>query len=167
MKVYQYDRKYKRDKFTCGKKPIDNYIQRSVTKEVLSGACTCFVILDDEEQEVLGYYTLATESISKKDAPERIQKKIRYPYIPVILLGRLAVHTDQMGNGIGKFLLANALSRSVEVVKDHIGAVAVVVDPIDQEAMAFYSKFGFTLLPDGGRMFMTIRNIVSALASSK
>ncbi len=72
-----------------------------------------------------------------------------------------------MGNGIGKFLLANALSKSVEVVKDHIGAVAVVVDPIDQEAMAFYSKFGFTLLPDGGRMFMTIRNIVSALASSK
>lgn len=166
MDIFPYNRSYKRDKFTCGKKPLDNYILRNATKDVNSGASTCFVILDKEEKEVLGYYTLSTESIPKADAPVKVQREIKYPYIPVILLGRLAVHNNLKGQGYGKFLLADALRRSAQVAKDHIGAAAVVVDPIDKDSLAFYSKFGFTLLPDGGRMFMTISKIENVIAIS-
>lgn len=47
--------------------------------------------------------------------------------------------------------------------KEHIGAVAVIVVPIDEEAILYYSKYGFTMLPDSGRMFMSITKIEEAL----
>ena len=60
-------------------------------------------------------------------------------------------------------MLIEALKRSVKVAKEQIGAVAVIVDPIDEEAISYYAKYGFTMLPDNGRMFMSIRKIEDAL----
>jgi len=129
-----------------------------VTKDVNAGVCTCFVIVNDENC-VIGYYTLSTESIPKSDAPIEFLKKIKYQYIPVILLGRLAIDKNEFGKGYGKFLLIDSLKRSLDVAKNQIGAVAVIVDPIDEEAINFYSKYGFILLPSSGRMFMSMKKI--------
>ena len=164
MEIVPYNRKYRRENFDCGKDSLNNYILRNVSKDVRSGACTCFVILQDEDQ-VTAYYTLTAESIPKRDAPDKFQKKTTYEYIPVILLGRLAVDKSQMGKGYGKLLLIDALQRSLEVTTNQIGAVAVIVDPIDEEAIAFYSKYGFILLPTSGRMFMSMNKIKSAFNS--
>lgn len=161
MKIYKYDRQFKRDKFDCGKESLNNYIQRNATKDVKSGACTCFIIKNDN-QEVIGYYTLSTESIPIEDVPPEFQKKIKYQYVPVILLGRLAIDKNHFGKGFGKLLLVNSLKRSLGVAKNHVGAVAVIVDPIDEEAKQYYSKYGFTLLPDSGRMFMSMKTIENA-----
>lgn len=161
MKTIPYDRKYNRKNFSCGKTPLDNYILKNATKDVKAGACTCFVILNDKE-EVVGYYTLSTESIPKEEASKEFQKTIKYDSIPVILLGRLARDNSVKGQGYGRFMLVEALKRSVQVAKEHIGAVAVIVDPIDQEAISYYAKYGFTMLPDSGRMFMSIKKIEEA-----
>ena len=163
MKVLKYERKYKRDTFDCGKESLNNYIQRNVTKDVKNGTCTCFVINNDDE-EVIGYYTLSTESIPIEEAPLQFQKKIKYQYIPVILLGRLAIDKNHFGKGLGKFLLVNSLKRSLDVAINHVGAVAVIVDPIDQEATKYYLKYGFIELPDSGRMFMSMKAIGNAFA---
>ena len=64
-------------------------------------------------------------------------------------------------------MLINALKQSLDVAKNQIGAVAVVVDPIDGEAVAFYTKYGFTLLPNSGRMFMTMNKIETAFHQRK
>ena len=162
IQTYPYERRFNRKKFACGKTQLDNYILRNVTKDVKAGACTCFVIINEDE-EVKAYYTLSTESIPKEDAPSEYAKSIKYENIPVILLGRLAVDQSVRGQGFGKFMLIEALKRSAKVAKEHIGAVAVIVDPIDEDAIAFYSKYGFTMLPDSGRMFMSIKKIEEAL----
>ena len=161
MEIYKYDRKFKRDKFDCGKESLNNYIRRNATKDVKSGACTCFIIKNDD-LEVIGYYTLSTESIPIEEAPPEFHKKIKYQYVPVILLGRLAVDRNHFEKGFGKLLLVNPLKRSFEVAKNHVGAVAVIVDPMDEKAEQFYSKYGFTLLPDSGRMFMSMKTIENA-----
>lgn len=161
MKIHKYERKYKRDKFDCGKEPLNNYIQRNATKDVKNGTCTCFIIKNDEE-EVIGYYTLSTESIPLEDAPPEFRKKIKYQYVPVILLGRLAIDKNHFGKGFGKLLLVNSLKRSLDVATNHVGAVAVIVDPIDEEAQEYYLKYGFTLLQDSGRMFMSMKTIRNA-----
>ena len=166
MEIHPYNRQFKRENFDCGKTPLNNYILRNVTNDIKSGACTCFVILNDKH-EVIGYYTLSSESISNDHAPEEFQKKINYPYIPVILLGRLAIDKNEFGNGYGKLLLVDSLKRSLTVAKNHIGAVAVIVDPIDDEAIAFYSKYGFVMLPISGRMFMSMKKIESAFKKSE
>ena len=162
MQTVPYNRKYNRKNFSCGKPPLDNYILKNATKDVKAGACTCFVMVNEQE-EVVAYYTLSTESIPKEDAPSEFQKTIKYESIPVILLGTLARDKSVKGQGYGRFMLIEALKRSVSVAKEHIGAVAVIVDPIDEEAISYYSKYGFAMLPDSGRMFMSIKKIEEAL----
>ena len=43
--------------------------------------------------------------------------------------------------------------------KKEIGSMAVIVDPIDEQAVQFYQKFGFILL-DSGKMFLAMKTIV-------
>lgn len=163
MRIIPYHRNFGRDHFCCGKPSLDNYILRNVSKDIRSGACTCFVILDSQER-VIAYYTLSTDSIPLDDAPEVLKKKINYPHIPVILLGRLAVHQEYAGNGLGKLMIVDALKRSLQAAKEQIGSAAVIVDPIDTEAERFYLKYGFTKIPDSGKMFMTMRKIEKAFS---
>lgn len=55
-------------------------------------------------------------------------------------------------------LLVDALSRSYEISKS-IGSFALVVDPLDDEAEKFYTKYAFILLPDSQKMFLSIKTI--------
>lgn len=166
FKTCPYERRFNREDFCCGKDPLDNYILRNATNDVAAGTCTCFVIVNHADV-VLAYHTLSTQSIRKEKAPAEYLKSIKYENIPVILLGSLAVDRTIQGQGYGKFLLIEALKKSVKVAKEHIGAVAVIVDPIDENAVDYYAKYGFTMLPDSGRMFMSIKKIEEALQLSK
>ena len=38
--------------------------------------------------------------------------------------------------------------------------MAVVVDPINKNAVDFYAKYGFILLPDSGKMFISMKTIL-------
>jgi predicted GNAT family N-acyltransferase len=78
-------------------------------------------------------------------------------------LGRLARDISQKGNGIGEILLIDALKRSYEISSNAIGAMAVVIDPINQKVEDFYLKYGFEKLPDSGKLFLhmdTIKKIM-------
>lgn len=66
----------------------------------------------------------------------------RYAQLPVTLLGRLAVDRSVGGQGIGEFLLVDALSRSLEAAQ-LIAAMAVIVDAKDGRAASFYRHFDF------------------------
>ncbi|WP_341841204.1 GNAT family N-acetyltransferase [Chitinophaga caseinilytica] len=81
-----------------------------------------------------------------------------YSDLPVTLLGRLAVDKTCQGQRIGELLLIDALFRSYENSKI-IGSIAVVVDPLDEDAVGFYKKYGFVTLPDSGKMFMPMKMI--------
>ena len=83
-----------------------------------------------------------------------------YKDLPMILLGRLAVAESQKGNGLGELLLVDALKRSYDISSSEIGAIAVVVDPIN-DSETFYEKYGFTKLPDSGKMFLPMTTIAS------
>ncbi len=41
--------------------------------------------------------------------------------------------------------------------------MAVIVDPIDKDAVKFYMKYGFILLPDSAKMFISIETIAELL----
>ena len=78
--------------------------------------------------------------------PERISKGLAKHPIPVILLARLAVDKDEEGTGLGKALLEDALTRIAQAA-DIVGARAVLVHAIDDEARSFYQHFEFEPSP--------------------
>ena len=79
--------------------------------------------------------------------------------VPVVLLGRLAVHHGMQGHGLGTFLLIDALRR-VQPIAEHIGVRAIEVDAIDDSARSFYMKFGFNpLLDDPRHLYLSMQVI--------
>lgn len=160
LKLSLLDKSHDRTGFNCGNKLLDNYIKQQVNQDVKKKLSVCFV-LTDKSNIVKGYYTLSNSSISQSDIPEKISKKLpsSYTNIPVTLLGRLAVDKSILGKGQGEYLLMDALKECYRVSKKTIGSFAVVVDPIDNEAISFYKKYDFIMLPGSGKMFLSMNTI--------
>jgi len=57
----------------------------------------------------------------------------------------LAVNSEHQGQGLGSILLLDAFNR-IDSIADELGVWAIVVDPIDDAAQAFYHHFGFESL---------------------
>lgn len=62
------------------------------------------------------------------------------------MLARLAIDKDERGTGLGKALLRDALRRIAQAA-DIVGARAVLVHAIDEQAKKFYEHFDFEPSP--------------------
>lgn len=160
MKVVLLESKlHSRSKFSCEEDSLTEYIKTRASQDVKKGLAACFVVLNDQS-EVIGYYTLTSESLDRNSIPEKYKKKVPGNYnAPVTLLGRLARDISQKGTDIGEYLLMDALYRSYTISKESIGSMAVVVDPLSDYAISFYEKYGFELIPDSGKMFIPMNTI--------
>ncbi len=145
LRVIPLDAIHHRTLFNCGSEPLDRYLQQQVTQDIRRRVTACFVALTSEHI-VAGYYTLAATTVPLTGLPSGIVKKLpRYPLLPAVRMGRLAVDQNFKGLGLGGALLADALNRSF--VSD-IAAYAMLVDAKDDKAAAFYKHHGFVPLPD-------------------
>lgn len=151
---------HKKQLFDCGKEILNTYFRKQAKQDVKRKISACFV-LSDENEVVIGFYTLSNDSIPLEELPKQIKNKLPKAYltIPITLLGRLAIDSKFKGQGYGELLLIDALRRSYDVSNESIGSIAVVVDPLDLEAIAFYEKYGFILLPNSGKMFISMTTI--------
>ncbi|MEM1321466.1 MAG: GNAT family N-acetyltransferase [Bacteroidota bacterium] len=145
--------------FSCGHPALDHYLQKQAKQDIKRKLSACFV-LSNPDKTIAGFYTLSNAGIPRTSIPEEIRKKLPRSYnnLPVTLLGRLAVSESSKGQGIGKLLLIDAFKRSY-IVSETIGSMAVIVDPIDENAVRFYEKFGFVRLPDSGKLFLPMKTI--------
>lgn len=153
------EKKYDKTRFSCGYDLLDNYLKKQARQDIDRDLSACFVLVD-ESNTIKGYYTLSANSIKRDEFSEDLVKKLppSYVEIPTILLGRLAIDESVKGNGWGELILMDALNRSLSIAVS-LGTVAVVVDPIDEKAQAFYSKYGFILLPGSGKMILPMKTI--------
>jgi len=159
VKIQLLEKTHIRRNFTCEEESLTDYIRKQVNQDIRKRLATCFVVTDDK-QNVIGYYTLTCESLGKDLIPDKFLKQIPQNYnAPVILLGRLARDISKKGTGLGEYLLLDALFRSYRLSKESIGAMAVIVDPFNDKAFNFYSKYGFELLPDSEKMFIPMKVI--------
>ncbi|MCF6357449.1 MAG: GNAT family N-acetyltransferase [Draconibacterium sp.] len=150
-----------RNKFSCGKELLDNYFWKQAKQDVKRKHSACFVLSDIEVDNIKGYYTISSSSISNDLIPNSFRRKLPKSYlsIPTILLGRLAIDVYYQSQGLGKVLLIDALKRCFDI-SDSVGAFAVIVDPIDYSAELFYKKYGFIKLPDSNKMFLPMKTII-------
>jgi predicted N-acetyltransferase YhbS len=95
----------------------------------------------------------------------RIAKGLAKHPIGVILLARLAVDLSERGAGLGKALLVDGLMRALTAA-DAIGARAILVHAIDEEAASFYKKFGFEPSPlDPKQLMLLMKDLRATLKS--
>ena len=137
---------------------LNRYLKEQASQDIRRKLTLCFVT-SDSDHRVTGYYTLSNASIPRDQLPPAIARKLGYKDVPVTLLGRLARDTTMKGSGHGEDLLMDALFRSYFAAKESSGSVAVITDPIDKDAMKFYSRYGFLRLEGSGRMFIMMATI--------
>ncbi|MEG3146370.1 GNAT family N-acetyltransferase [Sphingomonas sp. RT2P30] len=137
--------KQDRAAFVSGSAALDRYFRERISQDVRRRVASCFVALDDSDA-VAGFYTIAATSLVLDQlSPDQAAKLPRYPVVPAVLLGRLAVATAHQGKRLGGALLADALLRAT---RSEVMAYAMIVDAKDEAAARFYAHHGFVRLGD-------------------
>ncbi|MFC3873678.1 GNAT family N-acetyltransferase [Neisseria musculi] len=134
-----------RQTFCSLSEPLNRYFHTQVSQDIKRRIAACFTAVTSDGSTA-GYYTLASASVALDKLPPHTAKKLpRYPSVPAVLLGRLAVDKNHGGRGLGGMLLADALLRCARA---EIAAFALIVEAKDETAAAFYRHFGFTAFAD-------------------
>jgi len=152
------------DDFDCGKQPLDQWLKtRALANE--GRASRTYVVTasaDPDRGKVIAYYTLASGAVSLTEVPRRYRQSLPNP-VGVMLLGRLAVDRHHNGRGIGAALLRRAFQQTLQVAAI-AGIRALVVHAIDEEAAAFYARYGFQRFPPATlTLFIATETIADAL----
>jgi GNAT superfamily N-acetyltransferase len=152
--------RHDRTAFSCGNESLDRYLQQQANQDARRNLAAVFVTCTEGTNTVVGYYTLSAFAVLPRELPDHLLRRLpRYDRLPAILLGRLAVDRRQHGQRLGQRLLLDALLRCRDE-SARIGALAVVLDAIDSNALGFYEHFGFQLLVDhANRLYLPMATI--------
>ena len=129
--------------FDCGEPSLNDWLKRRAAGNQASGASRTYVVGVDDA--VIGYYCLAAGAIGHADAPGALRRNRPDP-IPVMVLGRLAIHKDHHQAGLGTALLRDALTRTLQAA-EIAGVAALLVHAISEDAKRFYRSRGFVESP--------------------
>ena len=156
--------------FSCGTIRLENFLKRTARKHQAGDFTRVWVATELGSAGILGCYALNAHALEGDDLPADLTKKApRFGSIPAVYLSMIAVDRGHQGRGLGRILLADALSRAAAVA-DQVGLKAVVLDVIDdggpeimERRRAFYADMGFRPLSSRpARMFISIATVRSA-----
>jgi GNAT superfamily N-acetyltransferase len=146
--------------FRCGEDSLDEWLKRRALKNQESGASRTYVVC--AERKVVGYYCLAAGSVENAVSPPRVRRNMP-SNIPVMVIGRLAVHRDWHGRGLGRDLVRDALLRTLNAA-EIAGIRAVLVHALSDPVRVFYAGCGFRPSPTNPMTLMaTLADVNKAL----
>ena len=133
--------KHDRSKFDSGEAALDRYFQTQVTQDIRRRITNCFVVVEAATGVVTAYYTLSAASIPLVELPLDEAKRLpRYPSIPAVRIGRLAVDRRFQRRGLAEPMLMNAVHRTMQ---DAAAAFTLLVDAKSDSVVSFYERYGF------------------------
>jgi GNAT superfamily N-acetyltransferase len=139
--------RHNRGAFESGSAQLDVWLRQTAQQHQNKGISKTFVaVTDDAPSRILGFYALTVCEVVAQDLPEDLATKLPRR-VPGIRLGRLAVDRSMQGRRLGELLLVDAIKRA-KLVLEHVGVHALFVDAKDDQAAAFYRKYGFRPLPN-------------------
>jgi ribosomal protein S18 acetylase RimI-like enzyme len=149
---------HERTAFRCGAEALDRYFQTQVTQDIRRHLANCFVAVEAATGTIVGFYTIAAASIPTHDLPPEVTKRLpRYPSLPAVRIGRLAVDQRFHGRKLGAALLADAADRALGA---SAASFTLLVDAKNDEAVAFYEHHGFLRLVSRPRtLFLPLATI--------
>ena len=139
--------------FSCGVELIDDWVQKHAIKAEKHGTAVVYVSYCDGKPA--GFYSLSPFSIQRAEVAGGWLKRNVPKQIPAILLGMLAVDKNYQGQGLGAQLLKDAVIRALSAA-EIVGGRALLVEPVDEVAAAFYTKYGFERLKGSPYLFVRL-----------
>ena len=131
---------HERGDFDCGVEDLNRFLKQYAFQNQKKHFVRTYVGLHNGK--IIGYYSLAFGAVKQDIVPESLTKGMGRYQLPAIILGRLAVHKDYQGKKIGIGLLKDAVLRAKQA--EQIGGLRVIiVHAKDDDAKAFYMKYGF------------------------
>lgn len=147
MQIVPLTGSHNRQEFGSGRQELNDWSQRVARQHQEKGLSKTFVATHEEMPDrIYGYYALTLAELENRHLPEAGRKKLPCR-IPGVRLGRLAVHKQYHGKGLGELLLVDALSRARRIYTE-AGGIGLFVDAIDEQAAGYYLRFGFEAAPD-------------------
>lgn len=159
---------HRREAFTCGESSLDDYLKNRASQDARRYVARPYVLVDPTAPEViLGYFTLSTLSVQLTGLPVDVRARLpKYPEVPALLMGRLAVAKAHQREGLGGELLRRALDRCWQFSAHGAAASLIVVDALNKDATGFYGRYGFRGFDDNAsypqRLFLTMNTLSRA-----
>ncbi|WP_064775772.1 GNAT family N-acetyltransferase [Acetobacter pasteurianus] len=168
--IFPLSRSTLREGFSCGRPKIDNFFSKSALEKNNKNQVKVHVaeLLENGARTniAIGFYSVCVKTIGCRKFAKRIKKLFAiYGGVPVVYLSMIGVTKTFSGRGVGSYLLADALDRSLKVSKE-VGIHGVALDAATPHLVEFYKKFGFELLENEGderTMFISCAQIEDAL----
>lgn len=153
--------------FRCGEDDLDRYLRERARREMERRIAAVWILHDSVEDRLAGYYTLSAVVVERDELPSDLTHRLaRYRVYPATLIGRLAVDREYQGRRFGGRLLLDALARSLAASRE-VASFAVITDAINEDARAFYERYGFQPLPtrrSGRRLFLPMGTVEKLFA---
>lgn len=151
------------ESFDCGVPSLNDWLKRRARMNEREGASRSYVVCAG--QEVVGYYCLAAGSVCCLDVPGRVRRNMPDP-LPVMVIGRLAIHREWQGQGLGRALLRDAALRTLSAA-EVAGVRAILVHALSEEAKRFYIRWGFMESPTNPMtLVITLQDVKKSLGLS-
>lgn len=159
FQVLPYQDSYDASQFECLDEALTRYIKSSrALRDINSRQAAIFVMLDDSNT-IRGYYTLSAASVDRGSFSGTKGRSFGYPEVAVTLLGRVAIHKQLKGKGIGKELILHALKKAA-IASAFVASAGVVLDAKNERVAQLYSEMGFISLKNRPlRMFISMSTI--------
>ncbi len=139
-------------------------VEKQASQDIDKRACALFTALSPGKDHIAGFYTLSMYSVYLSDIPDHIRKKLpKYPHIPAVLLGRLAVDLRFRGKGIGELLLLDAMNRALDS-RSHGGLWSLIQK---KDRSLFISSMDFAASMTQNKLFLPCATIREAFEKRK
>lgn len=146
MRVLPLNEGHDRKEFDCGDMELNNWFAQVARQHKDKGVSSTFVaVADKTSTEVLGYYAISVAELVNSDLPAPYRKRLPSK-VPVFRLGRLATATRHERQGIGEYMLFDAIDRVTRIAKE-VGGIGLVVNA-KPPAVGFYTRYGFEQMVD-------------------
>lgn len=134
------------ESFSCGKTGLDDFLKETALAQHKARLGLTSVVFHEDFKGPVGFFTLANDAIPLEES-ERfdlgIDEVVMVSAIPAVKIGRLAVHQDLQGNGVGAFLINLIIGDALNSVTLSTGRLLVVDADNDERVLSFYQKSGF------------------------
>ena len=128
--------------FDSAAKELNDFLKEDALKnqkDLISKTYLCY-----HSNQLVGYVTLTTDIIRKKDVRGGERIEVPYDEYPAIKIARLATDEKYEKRGVGIFLLLASIGMAADI-SEKVGCRFITVDS-KRHSIEFYEKHGFKLV---------------------